>query len=142
MNTEEIVAACNARCPDTLMETLGIIYTDAGENWLQGEMTVTQGHLQPMGLLHGGATLALAETLGSAASHVFMKDPVGYAAVGLSIQANHIKSAHLGDRVIATAKMLHKGRRTHVVEIRITLAGGELVSFVTMTNATIQRPSA
>jgi uncharacterized protein (TIGR00369 family) len=60
----------------------------------------------------------------------------------LSIQANHIKSAHLGDRVIATAKMLHKGRRTHVVEVRVTLAGGELVSFVTMTNAIIQRPSA
>jgi len=137
-----MIAACNARCPDTLMETLGISYTDAGEDWLQGEMTVTQAHLQPMGLLHGGATLALAETLGSAASHVFMKDPVGYAAVGLSLQANHIKSARIGDRVIARASMLHTGRRTHVVEIRVTLAGGELVSFVTMTNAIIERPAA
>jgi uncharacterized protein (TIGR00369 family) len=101
-------------------------------------MPVTPGHLQPVGLLHGGATVALAETVGSAASQIFLDDPHGYVAVGLEIAANHVRSARNGF-VHGTATFLHRGRTTHVLEIRVVDDAGKLISFVKMTNAIVPR---
>jgi 1,4-dihydroxy-2-naphthoyl-CoA hydrolase len=138
MTNEEILAILNERCANTLMETLSIEYTGITEDSLTARMPVTTKHLQPVGLLHGGATVSLAETVGSAASQVFMEEPYSYVAVGQEIAANHLRSARDGF-VHATARFLHKGRRSHVLEIRVTDDQGALISFVKMTNAIIER---
>ena len=101
-------------------------------------MLVTSNHLQPAGILHGGATLALAETIGSAASNIFLDDPDSFIAVGQEIAANHVKSVSNG-YVHAKAKFLHKGRTSHVLEIRITNDDNNLISFVKMTNAILPK---
>lgn len=122
------------------METLSIVYTGMSEQSLTARMPVTPGHMQPLGLLHGGATVSLAETVGSAASHIFLDDPETYVAVGQEISANHVRSARSGF-VHATAEFLHKGRRSHVLQIRVIDDHGALISFVKMTNAIVERVS-
>lgn len=82
--------------------------------------------------------MALAETVGSAASQIFMADPHNFVAVGLEIAANHVRSARSG-YVYGTASFLHRGRTTHVLEIRVTDDAGKLISFVKMTNAIVPR---
>jgi len=139
MTEAEKLQRFNAMRKDTLLETLDIEYTACGDDWLEAKMPVTQKHLQPMGLLHGGATVALAETVGSAASWLFLKDPETQAAVGLEIAANHVRSARLGETVYGKAQILHAGRTTQVFEIRITNEAGKLISFVKMTNAIVSR---
>lgn len=139
MTEAEKLQRFNAMRKDTLLETLDIEYTACGDDWLEAKMPVTQKHLQPMGLLHGGATVALAETVGSAASWLFLKDPETQAAVGLEIAANHVRSARLGETVYGKAQVLHAGRTTQVFEIRITNEEGKLISFVKMTNAIVSR---
>jgi len=96
MTHEEILAILNARCAGTLMETLSIEYTGMTQDTLTARMPVTPAHTQPLGLLHGGATVSLAETVGSAASHIFLDDPHTYVAVGQEIAANHVRSARNG----------------------------------------------
>ena len=138
MTHEEILSILNARCAGTLMETLSIEYTGMTEDTLTARMPVTPAHTQPLGLLHGGATVSLAETVGSAASHIFLDDPHTYVAVGQEIAANHVRSARNG-YVHATAEFLHKGRRSHVLQIRVVDDQGALISFVKMTNAIVER---
>lgn len=138
MTHDEILALLNQRCAGTLMETLGIEYTSMTEDSLTARMPVTPRHLQPVGLLHGGATVALAETVGSAASQVFMAEPQQFVAVGLEIAANHVRSARSG-YVYGTARFLHRGRTTHVLEIRVVDEADKLISFVKMTNAIVPR---
>ncbi|MDA8650240.1 PaaI family thioesterase [Schleiferiaceae bacterium] len=128
----------NERRAGTLMETLGIEYISKDNQTLRGRMPVTSNHLQPAGILHGGATLALAETIGSAASNIFLDDPDSFIAVGQEIAANHVKSASNG-YVYAESKFLHKGRTSHVLEIRITNDDDNLISFVKMTNAILPK---
>ncbi len=118
--------------PNTLMETLEIKYTDVGTDFLVATMPVNPRVHQPMGLLHGGATVALAESVGSTASHLFV-DNEKYEVRGIEISANHIRSKKEG-LVTATARVLHKGKRTHLWEIRIEDEEKRLISLCKLTN--------
>jgi 1,4-dihydroxy-2-naphthoyl-CoA hydrolase len=105
------------RFKGTLIETLGIEFIDIGPDYLAGKMPVDRRTIQGSGLLHGGASVALAETLGSAAANLCVDRNRKYC-VGLEINANHIRSEAKG-HVIGIAKPVHMGRSTHVWEIRI-----------------------
>jgi len=121
--------------PGTMMEALGIRFTAVGDDWLQGTMPVDHRTHQPYGLLHGGASVVLAETLGSTAAMLTL-DPAQEAAVGLDINANHIRGVRSGI-VTGTARKLHIGRSTQVWEIRIETEAGELVCISRITMAVI-----
>ncbi|MEC4114901.1 PaaI family thioesterase [Myroides pelagicus] len=122
---------------NTLMETLGIEYIDAGPEYLVATMPVNSKVHQPMGLLHGGASVALAESLGSGAS-LMLIDPEIQEVRGVEISANHLKSKRAGV-VTGTAKLVHRGRMLHLWEIRITDENGELISLCKITNIVIDR---
>mgnify|MGYP003717954511 CR=1 FL=1 len=107
----------NAFSQNTLVEHLGIEIIEIGDNFLVGSMPVDHRTHQPLGLLHGGASVALAETLGSIAATLTLDVKKQYA-VGLEINANHIKSAREG-RVIGKAEPVHIGKKTHVWQIKI-----------------------
>ncbi|MFL9843642.1 PaaI family thioesterase [Flavobacterium rhizosphaerae] len=129
---EEALKMCNAFCRNTLMDTLEIVFTDAGEGFLEAQMPVNQRVHQPMGLLHGGATVALAESVGSAASLLFV-NPQLYEVRGIEISANHLRSKREGI-VTGTARIIHQGRSLHLWEIRITDEQGRLISLCKLTN--------
>jgi len=134
---EAILEICNKFSKNTLMETLQIQYVDAGEDFLTAKMPVNPKVHQPMGILHGGASVALAESVGSAASHIFI-DSEKFIVKGLEISANHLKSKRDGE-VFATAKIIHKGRTTHLWEIRIVDENGALVSLCKLTNIVLAK---
>jgi len=134
---EAILEICNKFSKNTLMETLDIQYVDAGEDFLTAKMPVNPSVHQPMGILHGGASVALAESVGSAASHIFI-DSEKFVVKGLEISANHLKSKRDGE-VFATAKIIHKGRTTHLWEIRIVDENGALVSLCKLTNIVLAK---
>ena len=129
----------NGVMKNTLMETLDIKYTDIGEDFLVATMPVTPKVHQPLGLLHGGASLALAESVGSTASH-FLIDREQYEVRGIEISGNHLKSKKEGV-VTATARVLHKGKRTHLWEIRIVDESGALISLCKLTNIILPKES-
>ena len=133
----EILKEFNKRCKNTLMETLNIEYTDIGEDFLVAKMPVNHRVHQPYGLLHGGATVALAESVGSAASAFFV-DNQKFIVKGIEISANHLKSVTDGF-VTATAKIIHKGRTTHLWEIRIVNEQEQLVSLCKLTNIILEK---
>jgi 1,4-dihydroxy-2-naphthoyl-CoA hydrolase len=120
---------------NTMMQTIGIRITEAGDDWLRGTMPVDARTHQPFGLLHGGASVALAETLGSTAALLTL-DTDKEVAVGLDINANHIRGVRSGI-VTGTAKALHLGRTTQVWEIRIENEEGSLVCISRLTMAVI-----
>ncbi|HEV7123791.1 MAG TPA: hotdog fold thioesterase [Rhodanobacter sp.] len=125
----------NGWSANTMMETLGIRITGVGDDWLRGTMPVDHRTHQPYGLLHGGASVVLAETLGSTAAMLTL-DPDQELAVGLDINANHIRGVR-GGLVTGTAKALHLGRTTQVWEIRIENEDGALVCISRITMAVI-----
>ena len=129
------LARLNGWSANTMMEALGIRITAVGDDWLAGSMPVDQRTHQPYGLLHGGASVALAETLGSTAAMLTL-DPAKELAVGLDINANHIRGVRSGT-VTGTAKALHLGRTTQVWEIRIENEEGALVCIARITMAVI-----
>ena len=122
----------------TMMETLGIHFTGIGDDWLRGTMPVDHRTRQPFGLLHGGASVVLAETLGSTASLLTL-DLETQVAVGLDINANHVRGVREGV-VTGTAKAVHLGRTTQVWEIRIEEETGKLVCLSRLTMAVIPAP--
>ena len=122
---------------NTLMETLNIEYTNVGEDFLEAKMPVNSSVHQPAGLLHGGASIALAESVGSAASALFI-DSSTHEVRGIEISANHIKSKRDGI-VTATARLINKGRSIHLWEIRITDEEGVLISLCKLTNMILDR---
>jgi 1,4-dihydroxy-2-naphthoyl-CoA hydrolase len=122
----------------TMMETLDIRFTEAGDDWLRGTMPVDHRTQQPFGLLHGGASVVLAETLGSSAALLTL-DVDKEIAVGLDINANHIRGVRSG-LVTGTAKAVHLGRTTQVWEIRIEEETGKLVCLSRLTMAVIPSP--
>ncbi len=122
---------------NTLAENLGIEITQVGEDYIEAKMPVDRRTHQPYGLLHGGASVALAETLGSLAAHCTLDDQNKYC-VGLEINANHLKSVKNG-YVTATARPLHVGQRTHVWEIKIINEQKELVCVSRITMAIIDK---
>ena len=129
------LARLNGWSANTMMEALGIRITAVGDDWLAGSMPVDRRTHQPYGLLHGGASVALAETLGSTAAMLTL-DPERELAVGLDINANHIRGVRSGT-VTGTAKALHIGRTTQVWEIRIENEEGALVCISRITMAVI-----
>ena len=133
---EKILLMCNAFSKNTLMETLEIEFIDAGDDFLVAKMPVNQRIHQPMGLLHGGASVALAESVGSAASMLFV-NPEESEIRGIEISANHLKSKKEGI-VFGTAKIIHKGRSLHLWEIKITDEEGKLISLCKLTNMVLQ----
>lgn len=132
MDKIKILEMCNKFTKNTLMETLHIEYIDVGDDFLTAKMPVNSKLHQPMGLLHGGASVALAESVGSAASMIFV-DIEKYEVRGIEISANHVKSKREGE-VFATAKIIHKGNKLHLWEIRITDEDDQLISLCKLTN--------
>jgi 1,4-dihydroxy-2-naphthoyl-CoA hydrolase len=131
------VETLNKWSPNTMAENIGIEFTAVGEDYLEAKMPVDHRTHQPMGLLHGGASVALAETMGSVAAMCCVDTTKQYC-VGLEINANHIKSVRDGF-VIGTTRAIHIGKKTQVWEIRITSETGDLVCISRITMAVLDR---
>ena len=116
MTNQQIIDTMNQKRSGTLMETLDIQYTSMDKDILRGKMPVSPKHLQPAGILHGGASVAFAETLGSLASNLCIEE--NQATVGLDINANHISSVKTG-LITGITSPIHVGRSTHVWEIKM-----------------------
>jgi 1,4-dihydroxy-2-naphthoyl-CoA hydrolase len=133
----EVLQRCNTMCQNTLMQTLQIEFIDAGEDFLVATMPVNPTVHQPMGLLHGGASVALAESVGSAASMLFVNHNTQEIR-GIEIAANHVKSKREGI-VTATARIIHKGGSIHLWEIKIVDEKGILISICKLTNMVLPK---
>ena len=136
MDKEKVLQICNAMAKGNLMETLEIEFVDVGADFLSARMPVTPKVHQIQGVLHGGATVALAETVGSAAVPVLSQDPT-VSIVGIEISANHLKSVSSG-YVTATAKPLRMGKNIQLMEIRVTDEDDNLISHCKLS--TFSRP--
>lgn len=121
---------------DSMIKHLGIEFIEAGEGYLIARMPVDPRTRQPFGILHGGASVVLAESLGSVASFMLLDDPGKQRAVGLEINANHIRSVREG-WVYGRCTPIHTGRTTHVWDIRITDEQEKLVCISRLTIAII-----
>ena len=135
---EATIEKVNEVCKNTMVEHLGIELTEIGADYLAGRMPVDHRTRQPMGLLHGGASVALAETLGSAACALTINQKHQYC-VGMEINANHVKSVTQGEVVYGKVSPLHIGKKTQVWEIRITNENGQLVCISRITMAIIDK---
>ena len=131
MKKEQILSITNEICKNTLMETLMIEFIDAGENFLKARMPVNNKVHQPDGVLHGGATAELAESVGSAAVFILNKDP-NIQVRGIEITANHLKSVTKGF-VYATASPLHQGKTIQLWDIRVEDENSNLISICRLT---------
>ncbi len=134
MDKQQILKLTNAICKNTLMETLSIEFTDVGEDFLTARMPVNETVYQPDGVLHGGATAALAESVGSAAVFVLNKNPKAIVR-GIEISANHLKSINSG-YVYATARPINLGKTIQLWEIRIVDEQKQLISICKLTTYT------
>lgn len=128
------IGAANAMMRNTIGETLGITVDEIGDDYLRASMPVDARTHQPMGILHGGASVVLAESVGSMASNMVCAN--GKAAVGLDVNANHLCKVRTG-RVHATARPVHLGRTTHVWDIRLCDDHGKEVCISRLTMAVI-----
>lgn len=137
MDKSKMVAVLNGMSKNTLMETLEIEFTEVGDDFVTAKMPVTSKVYQPYGILHGGATAALAETVGSSASALFV-DTKKFIIKGIELSINHVKSKKEGT-VFATAKVIHKGRTTHLWEIRIVDEEDNLISICKLTNIVLEK---
>jgi uncharacterized protein (TIGR00369 family) len=129
----------NAGRPGTLVGHLGIEFTEIGDDFIRGTMPVDARTRQPYGLLHGGASVALGETLGSTGATLCV-DRQEYQCVGQEINANHVRAARTG-LVTGTARPAHLGRLSHVWTIDIVNEAGKLVCILRLTVAVIRRGS-
>lgn len=130
---QEMLESLNSRSKDTLMGTLDIEFVEIKENKVVARMPVTPKVHQPDGVLHGGATVALAETVGSVAAFLFVKDKeIEVQVRGIDIAANHVKGIREG-YVYATATALHMGRTLQLWNIPVTNEQGELISQVKLS---------
>ncbi|GAB2801672.1 hotdog fold thioesterase [Halomonas shantousis] len=137
-NQAPSVEELQARARDTLIEHIGIEFTEIGENYLRARMPVDRRTVQPAGILHGGASVVLAETLGSVAANLCLKS-ADKACVGLEINANHVRPMSSG-WVHGTARPLHIGGSTQLWEIRIEDDNEKLICMSRLTMAVINRP--
>lgn len=122
---------------NTLVGHLGIEFVQIGDNWIEARMPVDHRTVQPMGIVHGGASVALAETIGSVASNLCLGPE--QAAVGLDINANHLRPATSG-WVYGRCHPIHLGRSTHVWHIELKNEQGQLTCVSRLTMAIISRP--
>ena len=137
LSKQDVLAHANSICKNTLMETLNIEFIDFGENFVIAKMPVNARVYQPDGVLHGGATVALAETTGSFAAHMFL-DLSKVFIRGIEISANHLKSVTDG-HIYAKASFIHKGRTTQLLEVKITDDQENLVSLCKLTTLAIPK---
>ena len=137
IHPQHTIESLNELGRNTMGEHLGILFTEIGTDYLCGKMPVDHRTKQPFGLLHGGASCVLAETLGSVGS-VICIDTEKYAAVGVEINANHLRSAREGF-VYGKATLLHGGRKLHVCDIKITSEDGKLMCVSRLTVAIIPK---
>ena len=131
------LARLNARGKNTMIDYLHIEIIEAGDNYLIGKMPVTQHTHQPMGILHGGASCVLAETVGSLAANMVV-DNADYYCVGLDINTNHIRSIREGF-IFAKAEPFHLGKSTQVWGINIRNADHQLISVTRLTMAVLKQ---
>jgi 1,4-dihydroxy-2-naphthoyl-CoA hydrolase len=136
INTSISLENINSMRVGNMIEHLGIEFTELTPDYICAKMPVDSRTKQPMGLLHGGASVTLAESVGSMASYLSLYDPEKQAAVGIEINANHLKSAREG-YVYAKCTPLKVGRTMHIWDIKITNEAGDLVCVSRLTTAII-----
>lgn len=137
LSKDKVIAQANTICKNTLMETLSIEFVDYGDDYLIAKMPVTSKVHQPDGVLHGGASVALAESVGSFAAHLFLDQKEVFVR-GIEISANHLKSIREGF-IYARASFIHKGRSTQLMEIRITDKDDNLISLCKLTTIALPK---
>lgn len=135
--TENTIDHLNRSARGTLMEALQIRFLDYNGECLTAEMPINNNTVQPYGFLHGGATMALAESVGGALSLIALEDK-SQIAVGVEINANHLLPAKNGS-VKATASFLRKGNSIHVIDIRVTDTREQLISICRLTNKIVKK---
>src|SRR5690606_17794626 len=135
--TQHTLESLSSRHANTAIAHLGIEFTAIGDDFLSARMPVDSRTIQPFGILHGGCSVVLAETLGSSAAQLCV-DPKKYVCVGLDINANHIRSVRSG-YVTGTARPVHVGRSTQVWSIEIVDEAGKLVCVSRITMAVLDR---
>ena len=121
----------NTISKNTLLSHIGIVFTEIGEDYITAKMPVNSTTSQPMGILHGGASVTMAESIGSVGSHILI-DNEKESAVGIEINSNHISGAKNGF-VFGTGKMIHKGKSTHIWSIEIKDEKDKLISISRLT---------
>ena len=137
MNNAEKLVLLNQTQKNTLLETVDIQFTEVGDDYLVAKMPVNERVYQPDGILHGGATFALAETVGSVASVVFAKAQ-NVQVRGIEMSGNHLRSVKTGN-VYAKAMAIHLGRTTQIWEIRVTDEEEKLVSLIKLTTLSLPK---
>ena len=135
LSKEAILERANKVCENTLMETLNIEMVDYGDDFLIARMPVNSRVYQPEGILHGGATVALAESVGGFATHLFC-DNEKFVIRGIEITANHLKSVKDGF-VYAKATFIHKGKTTQLLQIRVTDDADNLISLCKLSTISL-----
>jgi 1,4-dihydroxy-2-naphthoyl-CoA hydrolase len=126
----------NEICQGTFISFLGIEFLDFGEDFVEARMPI-DNKLQPMGLLHGGASLALAETIASGGSYLLI-DTEKYDVVGLQVSGNHLSPVSEGS-LFARAEIIHKGKKTHVWDVKIKSDAGKLIAMARVTMMVIKK---
>lgn len=136
INVQKNLDTLNRICRSTLVECLGMVFTAAGEDWLEARMPIDSRTCRPDGCLHGGANMALAETVGGALSSMSMPEERRFEMFGIEVNGNHIRQAR-GSYVTARGEFIHRGRRTHVVQVEIRDEYGTLVTVSRVTNVIV-----
>ncbi len=137
MNNAEKLELLNKSSQNYLIETLNISFTELGDDYLIAKMPVNERVYQPDRVLHGGATFALAETVGSVASYIFAKND-NQIVRGIEMSGNHLRSVSSGF-VYARAESIHKGRTTQIWQIRVTDDDDQLISLLKLTTITLPK---
>lgn len=138
MDSQQLLNKLNSFNKNTLMETLDIEFIAIGEDYMTVSMPVNPNVHQPFGLLHGGASAALAETVGSSASAFLFADAKTQVIKGIELSINHVKSKKEG-MVYATARPIHLGKTTHLLEVKIVDEEDRLISIAKLTNIVLPK---
>lgn len=133
-----MIEALNDLCKGTFISFLGIQFIGFGEDYIEASMPV-DNKLQPMGLLHGGASLALAETIASGGSYLLV-DPEKYDVLGLQVSGNHLSTVTNGT-LYARADIIHRGKTTHIWDVKIKGDNGKLISVTRVTMMIVKKKS-
>lgn len=133
------IEGVNAMSANSMAEQLGITFTEIGPDYVAATMPVNAKTVQPFRILHGGANVVLAETLGSIASTLCLEDPTALTAVGVEVNANHLKSVREGGVVTGICRPVRVGRQIHVWQIEIRDENGELSCISRLTVAIVNR---
>jgi 1,4-dihydroxy-2-naphthoyl-CoA hydrolase len=130
------IADLNKMCENTIHDALGIQFTEIGNDYITATMPVDTRTVQPIGLLHGGATVVLAESLGSIGAYLVI-DPKKYSCVGIEVNANHVRGVRRGI-VTGTARPVHLGKTTQIWDIKVVNEPGHLVCVSRLTLAILE----